>query len=451
MSKRSHDRKRKSRLKKALRRPEASGDKPGADASVPRDDSSLPRTADGGIDAASDVFAGDTLFGWGGITDVPQPPRKSGDASGAPPPPRKSGDASGAPQPPRKSGAASGAESPADSRQDASPGSCHMRNCTRIVSQWLSRLAASRSVTARNLFCADMTAWRAQLNEKLEKLGMNTASLPFDQQLQLARTVIWCEEPWLSIIPRAAEAFESELNKTLHAGPLPPVMTDVQVTYLPLGNSLWRTGRAVRADHGAARITIAITDLFLLDESGKAPRRLAKFLAKLYTQKSRADRSESSRALQEKQALRRWVSSEKVLAYLQALERHTTYSSHQSRGQAYDLSALYDAVNREYFSGSLTPPELCWSRRQAVRRTGYYDPMKNTITLSLALDDPGVPEYVVRFILYHEMLHQEARFSLMEEKRRVHDAAFRKAERRFAQYEEATAYLETLARRGSVP
>jgi len=316
---------------------------------------------------------------------------------------------------------------------DAIPAGCRVRNLSRIVSGWLDRLAASRSVTARRLFCADIAAWRTSLLEELEKHSMSTASLSLEQQRQLARTLVWCDEPWLSIIPQAAEAFETELKKTLNVTSLFSLTQNVQVFYLPLDGSLWRFAR------NSAGVTIAISDLFLLDESGDVPRRLARFLS-----------GRRRRSAQDRQTLKQWLGTERVLEYARTLERHTTYSSRNSRGKTYDLAALYAAINQEYFSGSLCPPELCWSRRQAHCRTGYYDSMKNCITLSRALDAPEVPEYVIRFVLYHEMLHQEARLALMGRTRRAHDAAFRKAERKFTHYAEAEAYLKALARKKRV-
>jgi hypothetical protein len=319
-----------------------------------------------------------------------------------------------------------------------------MRNCTKIVSSWLHRLGTSQTETARRLFCDEITAWHTDAIQKLDKLGMSIVSLPLEQRRQLARTIIWCEEPWLSIIPKAAKAFETEFNKALAALPRPAVRTDVHVTYLPVDNSLWRASRSLRADGGAARINITIADFFLLDESGDVPRRLAKFLVGHCAQGRRPRKSEH-----EQRAFNQWMRSERVLEYVRTLEQHTSYSEYKAQGRTYDLAAMYTDVNREYFSNSLSQPELCWSRHQAYCRVGYYNSMKNSITISSALDFPEVPEYVVRFVLYHEMLHQEARLALMQDtkgKRSIHGADFRKAERKFTHYEEASAYLSALAK-----
>jgi hypothetical protein len=214
---------------------------------------------------------------------------------------------------------------------------------------------------------------------------------------------------------------------------------------------MWRIGTDARMDGSGDCPAFAITDLFLLDESGDVPRRLARFLMKSCTQSRRAARNRSSSsAAQDQRILSQWLHSERVLEYVQALERYTAYSVHTSRGRTYDLAKMYASINQEYFAGSLSQPELCWSRRQAFRRTGTYDLIRNCITISSALDAPDVPDYVVRFVLYHEMLHQEARLALMQdtnEKRDIHGKTFRTAERKFPQYEEASAYLETLARK----
>ena len=74
-------------------------------------------------------------------------------------------------------------------------------------------------------------------------------------------------------------------------------------------------------------------------------------------------------------------------------------------GSRYHLTALFDDLNRQYFKGRLPLVRLGWSLRKSRRILGHFDPSHRTITLSRWLDRPRVPEVVVRFVLFHEMLH----------------------------------------------
>jgi hypothetical protein len=67
--------------------------------------------------------------------------------------------------------------------------------------------------------------------------------------------------------------------------------------------------------------------------------------------------------------------------------------------------------------------------------------------LSLSLDHPEVPEYVVDFVMYHELLHKKHGETVINGRRFVHTASFRREEQQFEKYAEATAFLNTITRR----
>lgn len=110
-------------------------------------------------------------------------------------------------------------------------------------------------------------------------------------------------------------------------------------------------------------------------------------------------------------------------------------------GQAFSLQQLFDRLNQRYFAGRLRPPELCWSTRPWRQQLGVCDPVLGRITLNCRLDDPGVPRFVVEYVLYHEMLHlvQTHRAGLWA--CRFHSPHFRRAEQRFAFYRAARRWL----------
>lgn len=92
-------------------------------------------------------------------------------------------------------------------------------------------------------------------------------------------------------------------------------------------------------------------------------------------------------------------------------------------------------------------PKLGWSRTASRRRFGHQDADHQAIIISKVLDDPKVPEFVLDYVVYHELLHiviPPRRGS--GGKRIVHSKEFKQAEARFPQQREAEAWLTKLAR-----
>jgi hypothetical protein len=305
-----------------------------------------------------------------------------------------------------------------------------IRGLVATVSGWLDRLAASRSPAPRTLFRQDALDWLGELDKKLIKRGGSIPALPEVQQRLLARVAAWCESPWHESIPGAAAVFEEALVAAMPralfglGAPVRPA-----VRYLPADGRLWKTERQ------AGVPVFTISELFLLDSSGDTPLRLARLLS------GQAGRSAS----RERRAVRDWVHSPQVVSYILRLGRDLVHDRSLARGLVRDLDTLWQMINERDFGGRLTRPGLEWTRRVAHCRTGYYDSMTDRIAISMALDDETVPEYVVDFVLYHEMLHQAARLDILEGRGRVHDAAFRREEKRHARYDDAEKFLRTLA------
>lgn len=117
-----------------------------------------------------------------------------------------------------------------------------------------------------------------------------------------------------------------------------------------------------------------------------------------------------------------------------------------AQGRHYDLGVLFDRLNQQYFAGELRRPHIGWSTRSWRRQFGCYDPGPNQIVLNRRMDRPGVPQFVVEYVLFHEMLH------LKHPTRRSgctlvsHSREFRGEEKRFAEFSIARKYLDRLAR-----
>jgi hypothetical protein len=113
----------------------------------------------------------------------------------------------------------------------------------------------------------------------------------------------------------------------------------------------------------------------------------------------------------------------------------------RSRGRYHDLKTAFQRVNRRYFKNHLTIPRLVWGQRLSRRKLGHYQPATDTVLVSRTLDNPEVPEFVVDFIVYHELLHKQLGIQAAGGRRYSHTPAFKQAERRFQQFQEAQEFL----------
>jgi hypothetical protein len=117
---------------------------------------------------------------------------------------------------------------------------------------------------------------------------------------------------------------------------------------------------------------------------------------------------------------------------------------HKPTGDHHDLTPLYEELNHRYFDGALLRPHLGWSARVWSSLLGCFDQALDQIVINRKLDRKGVPQYVVAYVLYHEMLHQKLPARYARCRRESHSAEFRREERRFAEYAQAMRFLKEL-------
>lgn len=112
----------------------------------------------------------------------------------------------------------------------------------------------------------------------------------------------------------------------------------------------------------------------------------------------------------------------------------------RTHGAVYDLGALADKVNREFFQGRLRcrvgwsparPRRTRTRRRRASIRYGSYHRDSDTIRIHPLLDDASVPETFVEYVIYHEMLHAVVPPERRNGRTMYHPPAFRHLERQF--------------------
>lgn len=126
-------------------------------------------------------------------------------------------------------------------------------------------------------------------------------------------------------------------------------------------------------------------------------------------------------------------------------QRRARRVEHRPSGVYHDLAPMFDRLNRRYFREQLKTPRLGWSRRAWSAQLGCFDPALNQIVVNRLLDRQNVPEYVVAYVLYHEMLHLKHPMKFARCRRESHSPQFRKEEKRFAHFARAMRFLERMA------
>jgi hypothetical protein len=117
-----------------------------------------------------------------------------------------------------------------------------------------------------------------------------------------------------------------------------------------------------------------------------------------------------------------------------------------TRGGTHDLAASFDRVNAAHFDGRMPRPRLSWSRSFTRRKFGHYDHLRDWVMVSSTLDQPHVPQFVVDYLMFHELLHKKHGIRWVNGRGLAHTRAFYADERRFPQYDEADEWLKRLAR-----
>jgi hypothetical protein len=121
----------------------------------------------------------------------------------------------------------------------------------------------------------------------------------------------------------------------------------------------------------------------------------------------------------------------------------------RTQGRFYNLREIFDDINKEYFEGSVVAL-IGWgkgnSRRVVRKRTlGTYCRHTDAIRINPVLDRRSVPHYLIRYVVYHEMLHRVVGESKNNGRRSVHSPEFRKRERMFKEYAKAVFWEKSRA------
>lgn len=111
----------------------------------------------------------------------------------------------------------------------------------------------------------------------------------------------------------------------------------------------------------------------------------------------------------------------------------------KSQGNVYNLRRMYHDLNDEYFKGSLDL-NITWfgeaARRQRSKVTfGLYHNSLRLIKIHRLLDSLIFPDYVVSYVIYHEMLHNVCPSYINEKgKNCIHSKEFKAEEKKYRHY-----------------
>ena len=124
-------------------------------------------------------------------------------------------------------------------------------------------------------------------------------------------------------------------------------------------------------------------------------------------------------------------------------QRRARRAEHRPAGFHHDLGPMFEQLNGHYFENALVKPRLGWSSRVWRTQLGCFDPALEQIVINRQLDRKSVPEYVVAYVLYHEMLHLKHPMRFARCRRESHSPQFRAEEKKFADYQRAMKFLKT--------
>lgn len=118
-----------------------------------------------------------------------------------------------------------------------------------------------------------------------------------------------------------------------------------------------------------------------------------------------------------------------------------------TQGNIYNLQHIYNELNQEYFKGRLSL-SITWFGKPIQRNRSrvtfglYHDPLK-LIKINRLLDSPAFPDYLVAYVIYHEMLHNVCPAYVDDRGlNHIHSKEFKKQEQQFRHYALAQKWIQ---------
>ena len=127
--------------------------------------------------------------------------------------------------------------------------------------------------------------------------------------------------------------------------------------------------------------------------------------------------------------------------------QHKPKKKYKQIKQYYDLDALMHEIDVQYFNDSMSDITICWfgTQMRYNRRSlllGRYCPFQKRVSIHRKLDSIHVPRHVIRFVIYHEMLHHIYPVVKKNGRNIIHGVEFKKAEKEFLEYIESKEWIK---------
>jgi predicted SprT family Zn-dependent metalloprotease len=115
-----------------------------------------------------------------------------------------------------------------------------------------------------------------------------------------------------------------------------------------------------------------------------------------------------------------------------------------TKGTVYDLRAIFDRLNEQYFEGKVQA-RIGWGPRRSTRgksriRLGSYQPEQVVIRIHPVLDQAQVPWYVIEDTVFHEMAHAFVGIHQERGRNRAHTPEFWRVAKKFTHHVRAEAW-----------
>lgn len=139
-----------------------------------------------------------------------------------------------------------------------------------------------------------------------------------------------------------------------------------------------------------------------------------------------------------------------VKAFIEQGIRKLDYSDQlkvNTLGSVYNLERLYEQINNQYFDGKVKLKITWYGKPISTKRNkitfGLYSEPQKLIKIHRMLDSLSVPDYVVKFVIYHEMLHHVCPAHVDDKGTlHMHDKAFKKREEQYQYFRLAQEWIE---------
>ncbi len=142
---------------------------------------------------------------------------------------------------------------------------------------------------------------------------------------------------------------------------------------------------------------------------------------------------------------------ENVVKTISSSKMAKDFSQFKTQGSHHNLDILFKEVNKEFFNSSISA-KIKWSSR--IGGTSFHSTRispsgkkYNLISISLGYDHKNCPDYAIKGVIYHEMLHILIPPILKGSKRIVHSPEFKKVEREYPFYKEWVYWHATQLRK----